>query len=156
MDIQKVIQVVADVFGAKKQTRDFSSLLGQVDMHTTLKQLLDKADWDWKLGKLLDAQAGYREALEIDPKCWAALVQLIWFNAAFGQVKAEDLLRLEAMRLPEHADRLPEHLRSCLKKQLEREDWGDSGFVLDGELEDLDIGQLKLSAKKSLQQSDAP
>ena len=30
MDIQKLIQVIADVFGGKKQTGDTSSLLGQV------------------------------------------------------------------------------------------------------------------------------
>ena len=30
MDIQKIIQVITDVFGAKKQTGDSSALLGQV------------------------------------------------------------------------------------------------------------------------------
>ena len=30
MDIQKLIQVIADVFGGKKQTGDTSSLLGHV------------------------------------------------------------------------------------------------------------------------------
>ena len=30
MDIQKLIQVISDIFGGKKQTGDTSSLLGQV------------------------------------------------------------------------------------------------------------------------------
>jgi hypothetical protein len=117
-------------------------------MSEEIKIILSEADWDWQLGKLISAEKGYQRALELDPNCWRALVQLIWFDAAFGRINAEDLERYRAMDVPEYAQYLLENLKVRLELQVE--DANDPDF-LRGTLKSWDISRLKFRALRLTQ-----
>jgi hypothetical protein len=59
-----------------------------------LERIGHSADWDWRLGKIVSARRGCQQALAMDPECWHAHLQLLWFDAAFGQISFEHMERI--------------------------------------------------------------
>lgn len=55
-------------------------------MTTAFDEAMQDGGVAWREGRLVDAEASFREALRRQPASWPAEFQLAWLDAAFGQL----------------------------------------------------------------------